>query len=573
MSYPSRPARVACLLLLCLPLLILFPRSLWAHAFVIESSPTENQILDKPPSQVSITFNEDLQSAFMSIKVTDETGKRADTGKAQLNPEHKATMEIKLIPGMKAGIYTVNWRALSADGHPINGVIPFQVGSGSNSYTNETATSEGSVASRPDLIAVRWFLYIGISLLFGALCFRLFILPSLGQDKGKKAEASQELDQHSSAALPHWPVLLWSGYGITSAAILVSLPLQASWDAGVSIGQGFTLPILGEALQFTGAGQVWFIQMILVLLLSVTLIYTLDHSISIRQHRLWSYSSVILTLSVMLSKAFVGHPAAAPHPAPAIAADFVHLAAAAFWIGSLAVMAVCLPVAGSELPASERTALRQAALRRFAGWGIAMVAALLATGIYGAVLYVPAPSMLLNTSYGLVLLGKAALLLVMLAFAASQFRSARQAAATKRAAGGLRAELGAGLLVMLLAALLTHLSPGQAPAVPFEETRTTGEYKVTLAVSPNAVGSNEFKVAIQDRKGAAVSGIQQVTLTLVPADPDKARQEFILPVKQQPFRSQELMTAEGTWVVKVHALTASLDAVDADFTLHVGGKK
>ncbi|MEC0183695.1 copper resistance protein CopC [Paenibacillus peoriae] len=573
MLYLSRQARVACLLLLCLPLLILFPRSLWAHAFVIESSPTENQVLDKSPSQVSITFNEDLQSAFMSIKVTDEAGKRVDTGKAQLNPEHKATMEIKLIPGMKNGVYTVNWRALSADGHPINGVIPFQVGSGSNSYTNQTAASEGSVASRLDLIAVRWFLYIGISLLFGALCFRLFILPSLGRGKGKESEASQELDQRFSATLPRWPVLLWSGYGITSAAILISLPLQASWDAGVSIGQGFTLPILGEALQFTGAGQVWFIQMVLVLLLSVTLIYTLDHSISIRQRRLWGYSSVILTLSVMLSKAFVGHPAAATHPAPAIAADFVHLAAAAFWIGSLAVMAVCLPVAGSELSVPERTALRQAALRRFAGWGIAMVAALLATGIYGAVLYVPAPSMLLNTSYGLVLLGKAALLLVMLAFAASQFRSARQAAAPQRAAVGLRTELCVGLLVMLLAALLTHLSPGQAPAVPFEETRTTDEYRVTLAVSPNAVGSNEFKVTIQDRKGAAVSGIQQVTLTLVPAAPDKARQEFVLPVKQQPFRSQELMTAEGTWVVKVHALTVSLDAVDADFTLHVGGKK
>ncbi|WP_225999967.1 copper resistance CopC/CopD family protein [Paenibacillus sp. BJ-4] len=573
MLYLSRPARMACLLLLCLPLLILFPRSSWAHAFVVESSPTENQVLDKSPSQVSITFNEDLQSAFMSIKVTDETGKRVDTGKAQLNPEHKATMEIKLIQGMKGGIYTVNWRALSADGHPINGVIPFQVGSGSNAYTNPAATPEGSVASRPDLIAVRWLLYIGISLLFGALCFRLFILPSLSQGNSKQVRAPQELDQRSFATLPRWPALLWSGYAITSAAILISLPLQASWDAGVSIGQGFTLPILGEALQFTGAGQVWFVQMVLVLLLSVTLIYALDHSISIRQRRLWGYSSVMLTLSVMLSKAFVGHPAAATHPAPAIAADFVHLAASAFWIGSLAVMTVCLPVAGSELPVSERATLRQAALRRFAGWGIAMVAALLATGIYGAVLYVPAPSLLLNTSYGLVLLGKAALLLVMLVFAASQFRSARQAAATQRAAGGLRAELSVGLLVLLLAALLTHLSPGQAPAVPFEETHTTGEYNVTLGISPNAVGSNEFKVSIQDSTGAAVTGIQQVTLTLVPADPNKNRQEFVLPVKQQPFRSQELMTAEGTWVVKVHALTASLDAVDADFTLHVGGKQ
>lgn len=573
MLYLSRPARMACLLLLCLPLLILFPRLSWAHAFVVESSPTENQILDKSPSQVSITFNEDLQSAYMSIKVTDETGKRVDTGEAELNPEHKATMKIKLIPGMKDGIYTVNWRALSADGHPINGVIPFQVGTGSNAYTNQVAASEGSVASRPDLIVARWFLYTGISLLFGALCFYLFILPSLSQGKGKEARAPQELDQRSSATLSRWPVLLWSGYGITSAAILISLPLQASWDAGVSIWKGFTLPVLGEALQFTGAGQVWFIQMILMLLLSVTLIYALDHSVSIPQRRLWGHASVILTLSVMLSKAFVGHPVAATHPTLAIAADFVHLVAAAFWIGSLAVMAVCLPVAGAELPVSERTALRQATLRRFAGWGIAMVAALLATGIYGAVLYVPAPSLLLNTSYGLVLLGKAALLFVMLVFAASQFRSARQAAATRQAAGGLRVELSVGLLVLLLASLLTHLSPGQAPAVPFEETRTAGEYNVTLGVSPNAVGSNEFKVTIQDSKGAAVSGIQQVTLTLIPADPDKDQQKFVLPVKQQPFLSQELMTAEGTWVVKVHALTASLDAVDADFTLYVSEKK
>lgn len=572
MLHLSRPARAACLLLLCLPLLLLFPHISWAHAFIVESSPTENQVLDKPPSQVTITFNENLQSAFMSMKVTDETGKRVDTGKARLNPEHEDTMEIKLIPGMKNGIYTVNWRALSADGHPVNGVIPFQVGNGSKAYTNPAAAgSEGSGASRPDLIATRWLLYIGLSLLLGALCFRLFILPCVSRSKDV---SEQQDDQQTGITLPRWSALLWSGYGITSVAILISLPLQASWDAGVSIGEGFSLPILGEALQFTGAGQIWFIQMILVLLLSVALIYALDHSISNRQRRLWGYGSVVMTLGLMLSKAFTGHPAAAAHPAPAIAADFVHLAAAAFWVGSLAVMAVCLPIAGPELPGSERAVLRQSTLRRFAGWGIAMVAALLATGIYGAVLYVPAPSMLLNTSYGLVLLGKAALLLVMLAFAASQFRSARQAAAAKRAAGGLRIELSVGLLVMLLAAVLTHLSPGQAPAVPFEETRTAGEYSISLAVSPNAVGSNEFKVTVRDAKGATVQGIQQVTLTLVPDDPDKAQQEFVLPARQQqPFLTQELLTAEGTWAVQVHALTASLDAVDAEFTLHVGGER
>ncbi|MGW8959801.1 copper resistance CopC/CopD family protein [Paenibacillus sp. NPDC055715] len=558
---------------MCLPLLLLFPHLSWAHAFIIESNPTENQVLDKPPSQVTITFNENLQSAFMSMKVTDETGKRVDTGKALLNPEHEDTMEIKLIRGMKNGIYTVSWRALSADGHPVNGVIPFQVGSGSKAYTDPAAaTSEGSGASRLDLIAIRWLLYIGLSLLLGALCFRLFILP--GTDQSKDTSERQKHDQQTGITLPRWSALLWSGYGITSVAILISLPLQTSWDAGVSIGEGFSPPILGEALQFTGAGQIWFIQMILVLLLSVALIYALDHSISNRQHRLWGYGSVIMTLGLMLSRAFTGHPAAAAHPAPAITSDFVHLAAAAFWVGSLAVMAVCLPVAGPELPKSERAVLRQASLRRFAGWGIAMVAALLATGIYGAVLYVPAPSMLLNTSYGLVLLGKAALLLVMLAFAASQFRSARQAAAAKRAIGGLRIELSVGLLVMLLAAVLTHLSPGQAPAVPFEETRTAGQYSISLAVSPNAVGSNEFKVTVRDNKGATVQGIQQVTLTLVPDDPDKAPQEFVLPARQQqPFLTQELLTAEGTWAVQVHALTASLDAVDAEFTLHVSAVK
>jgi copper resistance protein C len=56
--------------------------------------------------------------------VVDASGTEVSQGKAQVNDN---TMRISLKP-LNAGIYKVNWRALSTDTHKIEGSFTFRVG-------------------------------------------------------------------------------------------------------------------------------------------------------------------------------------------------------------------------------------------------------------------------------------------------------------------------------------------------------------------------------------------------------------------------------------------------------------
>jgi copper resistance protein C len=55
--------------------------------------------------------------------VVDASGTEVSQGKAQVNDN---TMRISLKP-LNAGIYKVNWRALSTDTHKIEGSFTFRV--------------------------------------------------------------------------------------------------------------------------------------------------------------------------------------------------------------------------------------------------------------------------------------------------------------------------------------------------------------------------------------------------------------------------------------------------------------
>lgn len=61
-------------------LCVFHPSLSQAHAYIIQSSPSENEVLDKGPANVKITFNEAVQPVFHSLKVLDEKGKRVDRG-------------------------------------------------------------------------------------------------------------------------------------------------------------------------------------------------------------------------------------------------------------------------------------------------------------------------------------------------------------------------------------------------------------------------------------------------------------------------------------------------------------
>jgi copper resistance protein C len=75
------------------------------------------------PNEVILTFTERLEAAFSKLTVMDANGNEVSKGKAQVNDN---TMRISLKP-LGAGIYKVNWRAVSTDTHKIEGSFSFSV--------------------------------------------------------------------------------------------------------------------------------------------------------------------------------------------------------------------------------------------------------------------------------------------------------------------------------------------------------------------------------------------------------------------------------------------------------------
>jgi copper resistance protein C len=94
-----------------------------AHASLAHASPSAGSTMSVAPHEVILTFTERLEAAFSTLMVMDANGTEVSQGKAQVNDN---TMRISLKP-LNAGIYKVNWRAVSTDTHRIEGSFTFSV--------------------------------------------------------------------------------------------------------------------------------------------------------------------------------------------------------------------------------------------------------------------------------------------------------------------------------------------------------------------------------------------------------------------------------------------------------------
>lgn len=92
-----------------------------AHAALSGSNPADGAEIDTAPEQVTLTFNEDIQSEFAAMTVVDADG--AQWGRSE--PQVQGRDVSVALDGLAAGTYTVAFRVTSADGHPISGTTTF----------------------------------------------------------------------------------------------------------------------------------------------------------------------------------------------------------------------------------------------------------------------------------------------------------------------------------------------------------------------------------------------------------------------------------------------------------------
>jgi methionine-rich copper-binding protein CopC len=100
------------------------PAPVAAHAKLEASSPAAGANVTSPPSEVTITFTEELDPAASSFSVTDSGGAAVGTGSVDLLVADRNVLRGSVTISA-AGIYRVSWSVKAADGHASSGTFSF----------------------------------------------------------------------------------------------------------------------------------------------------------------------------------------------------------------------------------------------------------------------------------------------------------------------------------------------------------------------------------------------------------------------------------------------------------------
>lgn len=106
-----------------------------AHDELSSSNPEPGATLESVPEAIELTFSNVPATIGSEVQVLDESGEDWAEGDVSIT-DAVATQALR--EGAPAGTYTVNWRVVSSDSHPIEGTFEF------------TASAGAAVSETPD---------------------------------------------------------------------------------------------------------------------------------------------------------------------------------------------------------------------------------------------------------------------------------------------------------------------------------------------------------------------------------------------------------------------------------------
>jgi copper transport protein len=534
----------------CLAALTAAP-SASAHAILQESQPANNAIVRQSPSEVTLRFNEAVETAFGSIRVYDCGGSRVDAGKI-VRPD-KRTVAVKVAKTLTAGTYSATWRVISADSHPVAGGFVFNVKSASKGGQCKQVFGQGTPGGVDALFKFVRALDFALILLVvgGAVALAVVLLSAAEQFRARL-----------------YRLLAGLAIGVVIAGALC-IVLQGAVAGGFGLSEAFRWNTVDSVLQ-TRFGKAFLWQLGLAVLTAiVAYIASRDRRGRLGLIALVPGAGLLLTLSA------AGH--ARTSGALAFVADVVHILAASVWVGGLAFTVLALLLA-----AGDRWPLASRAVPRFSILAVGSVVTLIAAGSLRGYQEVRAFHGLWDTTYGKLLLVKIGLVLPLLALGAYNNRFAvprlkRQIASAVEQRRFLRAA-GAELAIMAtivgVTAVLVTEPPAKASIKPPKyaaDTVPIGDLEVNYVIEPAKTGPNLIHLYFYK------------TGTGVPANVDDAKLSATLPSKSLgPLRIplQKIVPSHyttpgavfpqpGDWQVTIEARRGQFEALTQTVTVPI----
>ncbi|MFE9996236.1 copper resistance CopC/CopD family protein [Streptomyces avermitilis] len=377
-------------------LLILFGSagSAFAHAALKGADPVDGTVLKKAPAAITLTFTESVGLLDDSFRVLDPENRRVHIGEPQHAGGRSETARVTLPDDMGTGTFTVGWRVVSADSHPVSGALTFSIGKPSATTAVIPTQAAGDTASATLYDIARYFAYGGLALLLGTMVFSLVT----------GVEAARGL--------------LLTGWWTLLASTIALLLLRGPYERGGGPAAAFDPSVLAE----TATSRPGVTLLVRLVLLAGAAFFPVRAG-----GRWWKAGGALLTLALAGTWAVAEHASAGIQVPVAMVSAVLHLLAMAAWLGGLAALLTALYRAPEELPAS--------AVTRFSRLALTAVTVLVATGVYQSWRGLGSLDALTTTSYGRLLVAKLVAVLLLLAAATYSRRwTARLAAPVERRA-------------------------------------------------------------------------------------------------------------------------------------------
>jgi copper transport protein len=466
----------------------------FAHAILQASDPSNNSVVRTSPKTVSLRFNEAVETAFGSIRVYDCGGSRVDSGKI-LRPT-KDSVAVTIDRRLAKGTYTVTWRVISADSHPVAGAFVFNV-----KKANARSCKQVFGAKTPGTVDA-------LFKFARALDFALILLVVGG------AIALAVVLRSAAAELRSrlYRILAGLSFGLVVAAALC-IVLQGAVAGGFGLTEAFRWDTVHSVLQTRfGHAFVWQIGIALVVG-AVALMASRSRSLELLP---------LAALALLPTISAAGHGrTSGPW---AFLFDVIHITAASTWVGGLGFTILALLLAGAD-----RWPLASRAVPRFSILAVISVATLIVAGTLRGYQEVRAFHGLWDTTYGQLLLVKIALVLPLLALGAYNNRFAvprlkKQIASVVEQRRFLRAagaELAIMAVIVGVTAVLVTEPPAKASisAVKYAtDTIPIGPLELNYLIDPAKTGPNVIHLYFFERTGP-------------PASVDDAKMSATLPSK------------------------------------------
>lgn len=467
-----------------------------AHANLLSTTPADGEVVDAAPTEVTLTFSENVTVQNDGIRVLDAEGQRVDAGTAAASgPVVTAPVE-----SLDDGGYVVAWRVVSADGHPIRGAFTFSVGQATDLQAGlaDQAFEGGDDSLNEGLgRALRGLTYAGVLVVSGLALVGTSLRRS-GEDPPIAGVATVVVVLALAAAVLQVPV---------QAALVTGRGWGSLTDAGVfglvmSDGMGLSIGMLVGGL------------IALLLTSGLPMVSTV---------RALTYGGAIVA---PLGFVVHGHTRTMSPAALGYLADAVHVMAAAIWLGGLVALAT---VVHRRRRADDPTGAGEAVVT-FSRWAFWSALAVVVAGLVLSWITVGGPDVLTSTSYGQLLLAKVAVVALVMAGAAwnryrfvpmlaslqhppvdrevEHDRQSDDAAPTASAWGRfgtvVRLEVVGLVVVLAITGVLANVTPAS-------EARSTGPVGVTVdfgeegtmevVVDPARVGRNDIHVYLKEASG------------------------------------------------------------------------